>query len=76
MGGVIKKKKKSLLVKIIGNIKEDSLSYKKEGITSDVLTDCIRITEVNTAIITKRRNDLIAAKYDNSDVIVTSGNNN
>jgi len=70
MGGVFKKKKKSLLAKIIGKIKGEPMSFEQRDISPDVTFNDIRTDDDVSDAIASRRNELKAAKHDNSDVAV------
>jgi len=73
MSNVIKKKKKSLLSRIIGKIKGGSFQHGQDDFTSDVpLNDiCTNGEDINA--IESRRNELRAAKHGNSDAMVNFG---
>jgi len=70
MSSVIKKKKKTLLEKIIGKIKADPLPNEERNFASDVLLNDIRINDGDAAFIASRRNDLRAGRHGNSDAMV------
>ena len=75
MGSVIKKKKKTLLVKIIEKIKHTSLSDEKRDIEINIPLDDIRTDSNDIITIASRRNDLKNKKHDNSDaMVIFSGN--
>ena len=75
MGGVVKKKKKSVLAKAIEKFKVDvpkPNSSCEEYISDDVPLDDIRTNVDDLVAIASRRDELRAAKHGNTDVI-TSG---
>jgi len=76
MGNVIKKKKKSLLSRIIGKIKSDSLTHVQDGFASDVPLNESRTNGEDITAIESRRNELRIDKHGNSDAMVNFGGSN
>jgi len=75
MNGVVKKKKKAMLLKIIAKNKRNSSPHEQEYITSGVPLNDIRIEIKDIVAIASRRKELKAAKH-SFDAMVTfeSGN--
>lgn len=74
MSSVIKKKKKSLLAKIIGGIKAGPLPNEEGNFASDIPLDDVCIADGDAALIASRRNDLRAGRHGNSDAMVIFDN--
>jgi len=70
MNSVVKKKKESLLARKIGKIKSD-IPYEKRDINSNIPLGESSIDEKDIAAIKLRRNELLAANHENSNVILT-----
>ena len=71
MSSVIKKKNRSLLAKIIGEIKANPLQREQGNFVSDIPLDNVCIDDDgDAALIASRRNDLRAIKHGDSDVMV------
>ena len=76
MDSVIKKKKKSLLPRIIGRIKNDSSPHGQDGVVSDIPLDDVSTNSDDIVTIASRRNELKKAKHGNTDAVVTFNGNN
>jgi len=70
MGGVIKKKKKSLFSKIIGKIRSTPPSNEQRDIDSNIPLDDVRTDSDDLAAITSRRKELKTKKHRNKDAVV------
>jgi hypothetical protein len=71
MSSVIKKKKKTMLGKILNKIKVKPLPSEQEGINNNVPLADIRIDSGEIATIALKRDELKTAKQNNSNAMVT-----
>jgi len=71
MSGVVKKKKKSLLARIIKELKLSSSGEKQ--LPDDVPFDDVRTNDDDLVVIATRREEIRVAKHDNTDVTVAFG---
>ena len=69
--GVIKKKRKTLLARILGYFKSDSLPSKQDGNEPDVPLDDVRTDADDVAVIAARRDELRAARHGRSNAAIT-----
>jgi len=69
--GVVIKKKKPLLLQIIGKIKDNTSSFGKDSVAYDVLLAETRTSRGDMIAVESRRNELRSAAHYNSDAIVT-----
>jgi hypothetical protein len=72
MSSVVKKKKKTLIAKIIEKAKGESNPQEQEGIALDIPLSDTRTNGVDMETILSRRNELRAMQHSNSDVMVQS----
>ena len=75
MDGVVKKKKKSWFARFFGKTKDSPLSHEQEGMAFDVPLDDVRTDEEEAVAIAQRREELRAARFGNSDTVVTFDGN-
>jgi len=75
MNPIIKKKKISLIEKIIGKIKSD-LSYEQRDINSNIPLGNSLIDDKDIAAIELRRKELLAANHGNTNVILSINDKN
>ena len=75
MGGVIKKKKKTLFAKIVGKIKGEQSPTEQQYIAPDVPLGEIRINNDDAHTILLRRKELKTAKHGNKDATITFDGN-
>ena len=69
MGGVVRKKKKTLFGWVVRKIESELTSREEELISPDVPLDDTHISD-DTAVIEARRDELRAAKHNSDEVII------
>jgi len=68
---VIKRNKKSLIARILGKFKTESLPYDKRDISHNIPLDDIGTDSEDVADIARRRKELKATRHGSSDAIIT-----
>jgi len=71
MKSVVKRKRKSILQRIVGKVKENSSTHEQDSSVSDVPLDDIRMCMSDMASISTRRNELKKTKHSKTDTIVS-----
>jgi len=70
MGSVVKKKKETLLKRILDKIRPELLSHGQRDVDDNIPLSDIRTNSSNFAAIASMRNELKAGKQNNSDAAV------
>ena len=68
---LVQKKKKTLLGRVIKKVGSVVSPCEKVVISAEVTLNDVRTNYSDIAFIEERRNELIAAKHDNSDLTIT-----